>query len=57
MPGAYIMGNTNNMLMASENRKMSVNWGSQSFQKRVGVFILKSEKFNKKEQPERRDVG
>lgn len=45
------------MLMASENRKMSVNWVSQSFQKRVRVFILKSEKFNKKEQPEQRDVG
>lgn len=57
MSGACITRNTNNMLMTSENRKMSVNWGSQSFQKRVGVCILKSEKSNKKEQPEQRHVG
>lgn len=34
-----IMGDTNNMPVTSENRKMSVNWSSQSFQKRGGSVM------------------
>lgn len=36
MSCACIMGDTNNMPMTVENRKMSVSWSSQSFQKRCG---------------------
>lgn len=39
MACACIMGDTNNTLMTSEGRKLSVNWGSQSFQKRGGSVM------------------
>lgn len=47
MSCACLVGDISNTLMTSENRKMSANWGRQSFQKRVGSAVYFEKKFNK----------